>query len=253
MMGGIKFDYKGKVVVITGASKGIGLSTAKVFLRSKAFVVGLSKSGVKGDLKQHSHKLDIANIEVLTEWISEFTRKRKIDIWINNAAIYPQRKLIDVTEKEWDITLATNLKSLFFASREVAKHMKETGGGTILNATSFASKIPSSGAGIYAATKAAVVNLTRSMAAEWARYKIRVNCYSPGVILTDMTKEALRKRRGKVIAPIALNRYGRPEEVSEVILFLCSDAASYITGSEIEVTGGKFLIQDQETLNDEGN
>ena len=121
--------------------------------------------------------------------------------------------------------------------------MKNHGGGVILNAGSFAACIPSVGSGIYAATKSAVITLTKSMAGEWAPYNIRVNAYSPGVIETDMTKPVREKAGKKLLEQISLNRFGAPDEVADSVLFLASDSAKYITGINLDISGGKLSIQ----------
>jgi NAD(P)-dependent dehydrogenase (short-subunit alcohol dehydrogenase family) len=250
-MGKFKFDFHGKNVVITGASRGIGLAMAESFAESGANVMDLSRSG--NDRKSvpgiYHVDMDVTDIRALEKWISKFGSKNKIDIWVNNAGVYTQSLLLDVSEKEWNNTFDTNLKSMFFASVAAARHMKANSKGIIVNAASFAAKIPSVGSGVYAATKAAVVSMTKSMAAEWARFGIRVNSYSPGVILTDMTKEVVKKGKGK--DKIALARYGNPDEVANAVMFLCSDSSSYITGANLEITGGKFIVQNQDSgMND---
>jgi len=244
----MSFDFKGKTAVITGASRGIGLSIANAFLESGAEVVNISrtKKNPKNSLKYTFVKGDITNLNSIKLWVEKFTAKgRQIDFWINNAGIYTQSELSDVNEADWNKTFDINLKSLFFLSKYAADHMKLNGGGVIINAASFAGYMPSVGSGIYAASKAAVISLTKSMAAEWAPYGIRVNSYCPGVILTDMTKEFISQKKKNLLESIALSRFGEPEEVAQLVLFLCSDSASYITGQNIKITGGKFLAQNQ--------
>src|SRR3989344_684289 len=246
-MSKIKFDFKGKTVVITGASQGIGMATAEAFMKSGANVVNISNSPQKsgGSSRYKFIRIDITDLKSVRKWVSDFTKKKNIDILVNNAGIYPQSSLLNVSEQEWDRTLNTNLKSLFFISSYVAEHMQKNGKGVIVNASSFASIIPSIGSGVYAMSKAAVSSLTKSMAAEWGPFGIRVNSYSPGVIITSMTKGIIAAKNKKIIESTALSRCGKPDEVAQLVLFLCSDAASYITGANIEITGGKFLVQNQ--------
>ncbi|MGD9129911.1 MAG: SDR family oxidoreductase [Candidatus Woesebacteria bacterium] len=244
----MKYNYHNKTVIITGASKGIGLATAKKFIAAGATVFNISRTKAKNfqDDRFNNVLVDIQNIDQVKHFLDKFTQSSAIDILINNAGIYPQAKLADVKEKDWDRTFETNLKSLFFISQFVAKKMKKNKGGVILNAASFAAKIPSIGSGVYAASKAAIVSLTKSMAAEWAKDNIRVNSYSPGLILTDMTKDIIKKYQDKVIEPIALKKYGKNTDIAKALLFLCSEDASYITGINLEIDGGKFLVQNQQ-------
>lgn len=251
-MSKIKFDFRGKNVVITGASSGIGNSIAEGFLKSGANVVNISKSQQNAkksaNYKNYNYKfvqLDVTDIESVKDWIESYTKNgKRIDIWINNAGVYLQSKLLQVSEEHWDKTFETNLKSLFFISLFAAEHMKKNRNGVIINASSFAAFMPSIGSGVYAASKAGVASITKSMAAELAPYGIRVNSYCPGVIETDMNKALIRKKKNLADA-IALGRYGAPDEVAQAVLFLCSDGASYLTGANIEITGGKFIVQNQ--------
>ena len=247
-MGNIKFDFKGRTAVITGASRGIGRAIANAFLKSGARVINLSRSEgtpVKDPGYCFVQK-DVTDLEAIRSWIRKFTGKESIDIWINNAGIYPQSHLSKVKGEEWEETLATNTKAVLFVSAAVAEHMKKRERGTIVNMSSFAAYMPSLQSGVYAASKAAVISLTRSMASEWAPYNIRVNSCSPGVIRTDMTEALLKEQREKLMKPVPLARPGKPEELASAVLFLCSDEASYITGIDLQVTGGKFAVQNPE-------
>lgn len=121
--------------------------------------------------------------------------------------------------------------------------MAAQGGGVIINASSFAVKLPLPGYSVYAASKAALLSITKSMAAEWAPYDIRVNAYAPGIIETGMTRDAILKNKDKMLKDISLNRFGAPSEIADGVLFLASRSASYITGVEMDISGGKFLNQ----------
>jgi 3-oxoacyl-[acyl-carrier protein] reductase len=236
--------FYNKNVMVTGGSRGIGAALVQSFLAAGANVVNLSQTQNDQDFgKNYTFvKSDVNQIPKIQNWIKSYPQQ--IDIWINNAGVYPQAKLKEVTPKSWDQTFNTNLKSLFFISQAVAEKMKKNG-GVILNAASFAGTMPSIGSGIYAASKAGVISLTKSMAAEWAKFGIRVNCYSPGLIMTDMTREIINKHHAKAMAPIAIGREGEATEIAEPLLFLCSDQASYITGINLDISGGKFIVQNQ--------
>lgn len=240
-------DLQDKQVFITGANRGIGKAIADEFLKVGSKVIALYKE-TKPELsgKVIYVKANINDIIKIKKWLSQYEKKNKIDILINNAGIYPETDLLKVTSKEWDHLMDTNLKSTFFLTQLFAQHMKKNNSGIIINAGSFASKFPSAYTGLYAASKAAIDILTRTMAAEWAPYNIRVNAYSPGVIKTDMTKPK-RIKNPKMVETISQNRFGDPVEVAKVVIFLASDASSYITGTCLDINGGKFIVQNPET------
>ena len=250
----MELGLQDKVVVITGGATGIGKAAAASFLREGCKVAICSRSPEK--LRNLEKEFEALGYSVLTApadvskaaEIMAFAQKvvdgyGKIDVWINNAAIYPQKMLMETSEHEWDEIMSNNLKSVFLGCKAVFPYMKHQGGGVILNASSFAALIPSVGSGVYAAAKAAINSLTRTLAAEMAPYKIRVNAYIPGLTSTDITKPVIEKNRQHFQSQIALNRIGEPEDIAESIVFLASDAARYMTGAFIEVSGGKFCVQ----------
>ena len=235
----MKYNFTNKKVVITGTSRGIGETAARAFLDSGAHVIGISRSGSSIQHDEYEDVvLDITNTKELTNFIEKVGN---VDVWLNNAGIYPQSKLEDVSEEEVRNTIETNFIVPTLASKYLIQHLNE--GGSIINIGSFASSIPSVGSGVYAASKAALKLVTRSMAAEWAKYGVRVNSISPGVIETEMTRGLAEKK--DLTEPLAIKRPGTSEDVVAAILFLCSDDASYITGADIPVTGGKYLVQNQ--------
>ncbi len=245
---------KNKVVGITGAAStnGIGFAIAKKFLEEGAevFICDLNGSAL---LEAKEELLKINNIETFevnvgdAGQVKELFKKVKeryggIDIFINNAGIYPQASLTEMTPEEFDKTMNVNLKSVFLCSQEAFKCMKDQG-GVIIQAASYAALMPSAGSGAYAASKAAVVSLTKTMAAEFAPYNIRVNGFIPGVIETGMTQGVIESKREELHQAIALHRLGTPEDVANAVSFLASDEATYITGTFIEISGGKYCVQ----------
>ncbi|HWR06547.1 SDR family oxidoreductase [Sporomusa sp.] len=247
-------NLTGKVAVITGGTAGIGEACVLAFLQEgcKVAVCGRSQEKLErlqSNLKAQGYGILIykANVAKQQE-IQGFAQKvhehyGKIDIWINNAGIYHKAKLIEMSEDEWDTVIDSNLKSIFLGAQVAARHMRTGGGGVILNASSYAAVIPSSGGGAYGASKAAVSNLTRTLAAELAPYNIRVNGYIPGVIDTQMNEQRIAEQGAETRAQIALNRVGAAKEVAAAIVFLASEAASYVTGTDLEISGGKFAVQ----------
>ena len=249
-----KVSLEGKVALVTGGSRGIGRASALAFADAGASVVVASRKlpdlegvvkeikakGVKG-LAVASHVAKIEDSKNLVEQVkAEFGR---IDILFNNAGTNPYYgSLFNVEEWAWDTTMNVNLKGHFFLSQLVARMMKEQGGGSIINTASLGGIRPSD-LNIYSVTKAAFIMLTQVMAKEWGQYGIRVNAIAPGIIKTRLAEqlwkdpvvgEAARKR-------MAMLRLGEPEEVAGVVLFLASDASSYVTGETIIIDGGSIL------------
>jgi len=241
-------SFKDKVAIVTGAASGIGKSCSLSFTEKgvKVVVVDLNKKGaeetnleiqrkggkaifIKADV---SKKEDVENIVNITK-----NNFGKIDILVNCAGICQIRNVEDITEEEWDKMMSINLKGTFFLCQSVLKEMKKYQKGKIVNMGSVAGEIGGILVGAnYSASKAGIICLTKSLARYAAPYNINVNSVSPGFIDTEMTKDL-----GQDPKSVPLGRRGRPEEVSDVILFLCSEASSYITGANIDVNGGLFM------------
>jgi len=248
------FSLKNKVVLITGASRGIG----------EAVAVGLAQAGA--DLAIASRKLpDLERVAARitktgrkclplaahvgrTEEINNLVKKvvgefGRIDILVNNAATNPtMAQALDVDERAWDSIMNLNLKGLFFLSQAVARVMKEKGGGKIINVSSIAGISPDL-LPIYSISKAAVIMATKVMAMQWAQYNIRANCIAPGLTKTKFS-EALWNNPDILKHAMALTpmgRVGEPEEMVGAILYLASDASSYVTGQVIAIDGGKTI------------
>ncbi len=247
-------NLNNKVAVITGGTAGIGLATAELFAKEGAEIAICSRNKSKvtkalaylkeKGLNAHGEAIDVSDRSALFAFADRVEEKfGGLDIWVSNAGIFSSKKIINTTEEMWQKVMDINLKSVYYGGLIAAEKLKKRGSGVLINAASFASLIPAVGSGVYAASKAAIASITRSLAAELAPYNIRVVGYIPGVIETPMT-EVLIKARGKMMASqTALQRIGKPDEVANVILFLASDKASYVTGTCIEITGGKFCVQ----------
>lgn len=247
-------NLRNKVAVVTGGTAGIGLATAELFAREGAMVAICSstqtnvdkavKELVEKGLKVYGERVDVSSRDEMFGFADRVEQQfGGIDVWVSNAGIMPEKKIIDTTEEVWQKAMDVNLKSVYYGALIAADKIRKRGGGVLINAASFASLMPSVGSGAYAATKAAIANMTRTLAGELAPFNIRVVGFIPGVIETPMTAGWIEKK-GKVLASQhALNRVGRVDEIANALLFLASDYASFITGTCMEITGGKFCVQ----------
>ena len=252
---GVEISLKGKVALISGASRGIGEATALAFANAGANVVVASRK--LPDLEQVAEKIKnkgvrslavaahVAKVDesknLVDTVLKEFGR---IDILFNNAGTNPYAgPLIDAEEWAWDTTFNVNLKGPFFLAQLVARAMKEKGGGCMINTASVAGLRAGSGLPIYSITKAAYVMLTQLMAREWAPWNIRVNGIAPGLIKTRLSEALWKNIPGSQAAGegSSLLRIGQPEDVADVVLFLASDLAKYITGVVVPVDAGQLI------------
>jgi NAD(P)-dependent dehydrogenase (short-subunit alcohol dehydrogenase family) len=248
------FSLKNKVVLITGASRGIGEAVAMGLAQAGAdlaiasrklpdlerVAAGITKTGRKClPVAAHVGRLEEIN-NLVKKVVGEFG---KIDVLVNNAATNPtMAQALDVDERAWDSIMNLNLKGLFFLSQAVARVMKEKGGGKIINVSSIAGLSPDL-LPVYSISKAAVIMATKVMAMQWAQYNIRANCIAPGLTRTRFS-EALWNNPDILKHAMALTpmgRVGEPEEMAGAILYLASDASSYVTGQVIAIDGGKTI------------
>jgi 3-oxoacyl-[acyl-carrier protein] reductase len=245
-------EFKDKYVVITGAGKGIGKYIAQAFINQGAKTILISRNEISwlDQFKKNQYiaiHRDIQDISYFRSWLKSFEEKgNRIDILINNAGINDSQKLLNISEEEWDSLININGKATFFLTQIIAQHMKKNNFGNIIFASSFATNLPSFSYGIYAASKAMLLSLSKSFAAELAPNNIRVNSFSPGVIETSMTKKARESKKEKMLNEISLRRFGKASEVANVVLFLASKQSSYVNGADIDISGGKLIIQNPE-------
>jgi 2-dehydro-3-deoxy-D-gluconate 5-dehydrogenase len=246
------FNLKGKVAVITGASRGLGKAIAKTIAQAGAQVILTSRNkecleivaeeinSIGGNaLVLPSNMGDIISIKSFFKEIKE--NVGLIDILVNNAGTTITKKAFDVTEEEWDTILDLNLKGLFFACQDAGKLMKENGRGKIINIASIMGAVGDVSISPYVASKGGVVQLTKALALEWARYNICVNAVGPGYVKTDMNRETLEnneKAYNHIMKKIPLRRLGLESEIAAAVRYLCSDEASYVTGQTLYVDGG---------------
>ena len=240
-------ELNGKIVIITGGAGGIGAAAAELFVKAGAQVAIVDLDSARGEalaakLGARFFKCDVSSSEEVKKLMDGFDR---IDVIYNNAGVYlPGRdgRITDIDEAVWEKVLAINLRSVFLFCKYGIPHMMEHG-GSIINTASSAGMIGIPGCDAYTATKGAIVQLTKSLAAEYGRYNIRTNCISPAAIMTPMVRQSNldddtfdAESFLKLRTP--LRRFGTPEEVAQVALFLASDGAGYLNGAVIATDGG---------------
>lgn len=241
------FDLNGKVAVVTGSARGIGQAIAVELARNGADVV--VSDIIPGDetlnqikkLKRKTIyvKTDISKKEEVENLVNQAIRNfKKIDILVNNAGVYIPGTTLDLSEENWDKTLDINLKGNFLCSQAALRYMKK--GACIVNISSVAGIEGSAGGAAYCASKGGVRLLTKALAAEFGDKGIRINSVHPGLIDTNMTKDMTSDKKALegMMSKFLIKRVGKPLDIAGVVVFLASDAASYMTGSEIVVDGG---------------
>jgi 3-oxoacyl-[acyl-carrier protein] reductase len=240
-----------RAVIVTGAAAGIGRATARRFARDgcriAAWDVVEGRVDELGDaLFQRVDVTDAASIEAAVAAVME--RWGRIDVLVNNAGILRDGQLVkwkdgkkvsEMSEADFDAVVSVNLKGVFLCTRAVAPHMIAGGrGGVILNASSVVGLYGNFGQTNYAATKAGVINMTRTWARELGRYGIRVNAVAPGFIATEMVKAMPEKVLAGMVERTPIGRMGQPEDIAEAYFWLASDAASFVHGTVLSVDGG---------------
>lgn len=243
------FDLSGKVAVITGASRGLGKAMAVGLANAGADVVVtdvLDTAQAVGEIKKLGRKsiglkLDITDGENIDSVIDSVLKEfKKIDIFINNAGVYYPTPLADMKDDDWDKLMNINLRGSTMCAKAFGKQMIKQKSGNIINIASVAGIMAFAQSTAYNESKAALIMLTKTLAAEWAQYNIRVNTICPGVFVTDMTKNLLDDKgfQTMIKTSVPLARHGEPEELIGAAIYLASDASSYTTGHALVVDGG---------------
>jgi NAD(P)-dependent dehydrogenase (short-subunit alcohol dehydrogenase family) len=245
--GAMLLDFTDRVVVVSGGGRGIGSEIVDRFARENATVVALDLAFPDTEASNSTRiTCDVTDESSVRSSIAEvLARFGRIDVLINNAGINVEGKVEDLEAARWRACFDVNVLGVFLLSQAVIPAMKAAGTGRIINAASFAAIIPSVGAAAYGASKAAVVQFTRVLASELGPWNITVNAYAPGMIPTAMNgfADMQEAAQGRLLDTLSLRRWGEPADIANLLCFLASDAASYITGALIDVSGGKLATQ----------
>jgi len=251
-MGLEAFSLKGKTAIVTGASRGLGAAAAVGLAEAGADLVLASRdearmTQVAEEIRSKGSKCIIARVDVLNEGeiqalvdrtIEEFG---KIDVLFNNAGINVVKPFINIEEDDWDRVLDTNLKGYFLFGKAVGREMLKEKSGSIINNSSVFGRTGFMNISPYIASRGGIVQLTKAMAVEWARKGVRVNCIAPSYIMTEMAMRDIEANPiilEQNLKKIPMRRAGEPHEVANVVVFLASDAASFVTGETIAIDGG---------------
>ena len=236
---------KKRNVFISGASRGIGKSMAKHFAKSNFNVVGTSRNNFKFDDDLENLlplKLDVTSRNDVKNCFDELKSKNLLpDILINNAGITADQLFLRMSDDDWDDVINTNLTGTFNLTKIFLKNMIKNKFGRIINISSISGLMGNPGQVNYSSSKAALNGFTKSLAKEVGSRNITVNCVAPGFIDTDMTSYIGENERNEILKKIPLNKFGSPEDISKLVMFLMSDEASYITGQTISIDGGLLM------------
>lgn len=248
----MKFDLNGKIAIVTGASQGIGETIAVEMAKSGAnvFCLARNKNALDSTInkiisngdKASAYSCDISDNEQFNNIVTDiFKEYGSIDILVNNAGITNDTLLMRMTDDQWDSVLDINLKGSFTCTRSVIKYMMKKKSGRIINITSIVGLTGNAGQANYAASKAGLIGMTKSIAKEVASRGITANCVAPGWIETAMTEQLSDDVKNKFLSQIPTGKIGYPKDIANTVIFLASKEAEYITGQTITVDGGRII------------
>jgi len=249
------FDKKlaGKKALVTGASRGIGKAIATALAEAGAHVaINYRSSGAPAETvamdaeakgsNTWTYRADISNLNEVKEMRATIEKYfGKIDLLVNNAGINIDMLFKKMDQESWNKVIQVNLNGVFNCTSTFLDHLTEAENGRIINITSIVGQMGNIGQANYAASKAGIIGMTKSLAKELARSKITVNAIAPGFIETDMVRGIPDNIKEKILTQIPLRRFGLPEEIGKVVVFLASDDAAYITGHVLNINGGMYL------------
>lgn len=245
-------DISNKIILVTGASRGIGMAIASELSDNGAIVIGTATSqegasNISNSLASFKNKgegmvLDVNSSDSIQSLIKSINEKYgEIQILVNNAGVTQDNLLVRMKDEEWDNVLSTNLTSIYKLSKSVLRSMMKSRYGKIINISSVVGHMGNAGQTNYVASKAGITGFTKSLAQEVGNRGITVNCVAPGFIDTDMTKSLSDDQKEKLVTHIPLSRLGNSADIAKAVLFLASNDADYITGETIHVNGGMLM------------
>ena len=247
---------QGKVAIVTGGGRGIGAGIVKRFAREGAAVVvnylrnEAAAQKVVRDIQEEGGralalKCDVSNFQEVQRMVSlSIDAFQRLDILVNNAGILRGEFVQQENIQQWLRVLEVNLLGTVNCSKAAINYLKKCGSGRIINCSSISGRIADVDQSAYGTSKAAIEHFSRVLAGELAPYNITVNVYAPGIIVTDMTKDFIAESGEQWLNQVPLQRFGKPDDVANVVLFLASEESSYVTGAVIPVDGGMFIVQD---------
>ena len=241
-------SFKGKKILVTGATGGIGGAIVNNFLSLDATVLGTGTNAEKLDSLKSKYpnllteQFDISKHEKIEEFIDKiYSSMNGIDILVNNAGVTKDNLSLRMKNEEWQKVIDVNLTSTFYLCKFAIKKMLKNKFGRVVNITSIVGHTGNIGQVNYSASKAGIVAMSKSLAIEYAKKNITINCVSPGFIQTKMTDSISEQIKSELTSRIPMNRLGTGEDVSNTVAFLSSEASSYITGETIHVNGGMYM------------
>ena len=242
-------DLQNLNILLTGSTGGIGRAILNKLLENKAKVIATGTNEKKLDIIKKKFtdvivkKFDITNHENIQDFIEDCNEifQKKIDVLINNAGITNDNLAIRMKDEEWNKVINLNLTSSFLLTKNTIKKMLKNKNGKIINITSVVGHTGNIGQANYAASKAGLIGMSKSLALEYGKKNIKVNCISPGFIKSEMTENINENYKKTLEEKISLERFGTPDDVANVVLFLSSGLSDYITGETIHVNGGMYF------------